>query len=59
MRGQVQTMRTSYVGLLTGLAFAIILVYLLIVVNFQSWLDPSSSFARYRRRWPESRGSCS
>ncbi len=40
MRGQVQTMRTSYVGLLTGLAFAIILVYLLIVVNFQSWLDP-------------------
>jgi multidrug efflux pump subunit AcrB len=40
MRGQVQTMLTSYVGLLTGLAFAIILVYLLIVVNFQSWLDP-------------------
>jgi len=40
LRGQVQTMRTSYVGLLTGLAFAIILVYLLIVVNFQSWLDP-------------------
>src|SRR5712664_3719008 len=40
VRGQVQTMRTSYVGLLTGLAFAIILVYLLIVVNFQSWLDP-------------------
>jgi multidrug efflux pump subunit AcrB len=40
MRGQVQTMTTSYVGLLSGLAFAIILVYLLIVVNFQSWLDP-------------------
>src|SRR5882762_13316 len=40
MRGQVQTMRTSYVGLLSGLAFAIVLVYLLIVVNFQSWLDP-------------------
>jgi multidrug efflux pump subunit AcrB len=33
-------MRDSYVGLLGGLAFAIILVYLLIVVNFQSWLDP-------------------
>jgi multidrug efflux pump subunit AcrB len=33
-------MRTSYVGLIGGLAFAIILVYLLIVVNFQSWLDP-------------------
>jgi multidrug efflux pump subunit AcrB len=40
VRGQVQTMRASYVGLLSGLAFSIILVYLLIVVNFQSWLDP-------------------
>ena len=40
VRGQLQTMRTSYVGLLAGLAFAIVLVYLLIVVNFQSWLDP-------------------
>src|SRR5579864_4525803 len=40
IRGQVQTMRTSYVGLLTGLLFAILLDYLLIVVNFQSWLDP-------------------
>ena len=40
IRGQLETMRTSYTGLLAGLAFAIILVYLLIVVNFQSWLDP-------------------
>jgi multidrug efflux pump subunit AcrB len=40
VRGQVQTMRDSYVGLLSGLAFAILLDYLLIVVNFQSWLDP-------------------
>jgi multidrug efflux pump subunit AcrB len=40
VRGQVQTMRSSYIGLLTGLAFSIVLVYLLIVVNFQSWLDP-------------------
>src|SRR5271166_1403348 len=40
VRGQVQTMRTSYIGLLSGLAFSIVLVYLLIVVNFQSWLDP-------------------
>jgi multidrug efflux pump subunit AcrB len=40
IRGQVDTMQSSYVGLLTGLAAAIILVYLLIVVNFQSWLDP-------------------
>ena len=40
VRGQIQTMRTSFTGLLTGLVFAIALVYLLIVVNFQSWLDP-------------------
>ena len=40
MRGQLDTMRTSYIGLLAGLGFAIVLVYLLIVVNFQSWLDP-------------------
>ena len=40
MRGQVQTMRSSYMGLGSGLIFAIVLVYLLIVVNFQSWLDP-------------------
>ncbi|MGA8143511.1 MAG: efflux RND transporter permease subunit [Candidatus Acidiferrales bacterium] len=39
-RGQIQTMRSSFVGLLAGLAFSILLVYLLIVVNFQSWLDP-------------------
>jgi multidrug efflux pump subunit AcrB len=40
IRGQVQTMRTSFRGLLSGLVFSILLVYLLIVVNFQSWLDP-------------------
>jgi multidrug efflux pump subunit AcrB len=40
VRGQVQTMRTSFEGLLGGLVFSILLVYLLIVVNFQSWLDP-------------------
>ncbi len=40
VRGQVQTMRSSYVALLGGLVFAIVLVYMLIVVNFQSWLDP-------------------
>ena len=40
IRGQLATMQTSYIGLLAGLGFAIILVYLLIVVNFQSWLDP-------------------
>ncbi len=40
VRGQVQTMRTSFRGLAIGLVGAIILAYLLIVVNFQSWLDP-------------------
>ena len=40
MRGQVDTMRSSFNGLLLGLAGAIVLVYLLIVVNFQSWVDP-------------------
>jgi multidrug efflux pump subunit AcrB len=38
--GQVETMQTSYISLLFGLVFSIVLVYLLIVVNFQSWLDP-------------------
>jgi len=40
VRGQVTTMNDSFRGLLFGLAGAVILVYLLIVVNFQSWLDP-------------------
>jgi len=40
LRGQSETMKTSYRGLLIGLVFSILLVYLLIVVNFQSWLDP-------------------
>ncbi|WP_207004808.1 efflux RND transporter permease subunit [Trinickia mobilis] len=39
VRGQVQTMQTSFAGLFGGLAFAILLVYLLIVINFQSWTD--------------------
>jgi multidrug efflux pump subunit AcrB len=40
IRGQIETMRSSYAGLLSGLVFSILLVYLLIVINFQSWLDP-------------------
>jgi multidrug efflux pump subunit AcrB len=40
IRGQVQAMHDSFTGLASGLAFAIVLVYLLMVVNFQSWLDP-------------------
>ncbi|MEH2059783.1 MAG: efflux RND transporter permease subunit [Nostoc sp.] len=40
VRGQVQTMNSSFLGLGLGLVFAIVLVYCLMVVNFQSWLDP-------------------
>jgi multidrug efflux pump subunit AcrB len=39
LRGQVQTMQNSFAGLGVGLAMAIVLVYLLVVVNFQSWID--------------------
>jgi multidrug efflux pump subunit AcrB len=40
VRGQVETMLSSFEGLLFGLIFAVVLIYLLMVVNFQSWLDP-------------------
>ena len=40
VRGQIETMQSSFQGLLGGLALAVVLVYMLIVVNFQSWLDP-------------------
>jgi multidrug efflux pump subunit AcrB len=40
VRGQIRTMQASFTGLFRGLALSILLVYLLIVVNFQSWLDP-------------------
>jgi multidrug efflux pump subunit AcrB len=40
LRGQVTTMTSAYQQLFVGLALAIVLIYLLIVVNFQSWLDP-------------------
>jgi multidrug efflux pump subunit AcrB len=40
LRGQVATMTRAYHELFVGLAFAVVLIYLLIVVNFQSWLDP-------------------
>jgi multidrug efflux pump subunit AcrB len=40
LRGQVTTMTSAYHQLFVGLAFAVVLIYLLIVVNFQSWLDP-------------------
>ena len=41
LRGQVQTMNTAFTGLILGLLGAIVLIYLLIVVNFQSWVDPA------------------
>jgi len=40
LSGQVETMRDSYLGLFTGIALAVILVFLLLVINFQSWTDP-------------------
>jgi len=40
VRGQVESMRSSFRGLAFGLIFAVVLVYLLLVVNFQSWADP-------------------
>ncbi|MBV9084497.1 MAG: efflux RND transporter permease subunit [Acidobacteriaceae bacterium] len=40
VRGQIDTMRSSFQGLIGGLLFSIVLVYMLIVINFQSWLDP-------------------
>jgi multidrug efflux pump subunit AcrB len=40
LSGQVETMRTSYSGIFSGMAFAVVLVYLFMVINFQSWIDP-------------------
>ncbi len=40
LRGQIETMHSSFQGLFYGLLFSVVLVYALIVVNFQSWLDP-------------------
>jgi multidrug efflux pump subunit AcrB len=40
LRGQVETMNTAFSGLFFGLAEAVVLIYLLIVINFQSWADP-------------------
>jgi len=40
LSGQVETMRESYAGLFSGIALAVVLVYLFLVINFQSWIDP-------------------
>jgi multidrug efflux pump subunit AcrB len=40
LTGQIETMRESYAGLFSGMALAVVLVFLLLVINFQSWIDP-------------------
>jgi multidrug efflux pump subunit AcrB len=40
LSGQIETMKESYSGLFSGMALAVILVFLLLVINFQSWIDP-------------------
>ncbi len=40
LSGQIETMRESYAGLFAGIALAVVLVYLFLVINFQSWIDP-------------------
>src|SRR6185437_11447515 len=56
--GQVQTMNSAFFGLLFGLLAAIVLIYFLIVVNFQSWSDPFVIVTHCRRRSPASSGCC-
>jgi multidrug efflux pump subunit AcrB len=58
LRGQADTMQSSFAGLGIGLGLAVAFIYLLLVVNFQSWLiwrKPKSfaSLFRFRRKWPE------
>ena len=59
VRGQVSTMNLAFSGLYFGIAGAILLVYLLIVVNFQSWLDPFIIVTAFRQPCPGSCGPCS
>ena len=59
LRGQVQTMTNAYSQLYFGLAGAIVLIYLVIVVNFQSWLDPFIIITALPERSPASSGCCS
>ena len=40
LAGQVETMRSSYAGLFGGMALAVVLIYLFLTINFQSWIDP-------------------
>ncbi len=57
LRGQSETMNKSYIGLLAGLALSILLVYFLIVINFQSWLDPFLIISALPAAWPGLSGS--
>ena len=50
VRGQVETMTSSFRDSAIGLVMSIVLVYLLIVVNFQSWLDPFIIITALARR---------
>ena len=59
VRGQIETMQSSFTGLLSGLALAILLVYLLIVVNFQSWTDPFIIISAFPAALAGSSGCCS
>ena len=56
LRGQVQTMNSAFSGLLFGLLGAVVLIYLLIVINFQSWTDPLVIVSALPARWPASCG---
>ena len=59
LRGQTQTMTYAYQQLFVGIALAIVLIYLFIVVNFQSWLDPFVIVSALPPRWRASSGCCS
>ncbi len=58
VRRQIDTMQSSFRGLLGGLALSIILVYFLIVINFQSWLDPFIIITALSRRHGWNRDLC-
>ena len=59
IRGQADTMQSSFIGLGVGLIGAIVLIYFLLVINFQNWLDPLSSSPPCPPPWPVSSGRCS
>lgn len=56
IHGQAETMHSAYTQLIGGLVASILLIYLLMVVNFQSWLDPLLLLLLCRGLWQESPG---